>query len=267
MTAPDLPESNAVRAIAAHVRDATRILVFTGAGVSTASGIPDFRGPQGVWKKRQPVLYPDFLSSEAARTEYWDTKLEGFAAFRDATPNATHEALARLEHAGKLAGLITQNIDGLHLRAGTSRDRLVEIHGSNGEVECQGCGRREDPAPWFEEFARTRRGPRCPECAGLWKPATISFGQSLRATDLERAARFAERCDLVVSLGSTLSVHPAASFPLAAAHRGIPYVIVNRGPTDQDSDPSVTLRVEGDVTVIVPAAVDLALEADPPAGS
>ncbi len=240
------------------LRDARGILVFTGAGISTGSGIRDFRGPQGVWKTRQPVYFDDFLSSEAARVEYWDEKLEAWPSFRDARPNAAHTAAVALERAGKLQMVLTQNIDGLHGRAGTSPERLVEIHGTAGEVECLSCHRRSEPGPHMEEFAQTRKAPVC-DCGGLLKPATISFGQSLRTEDLRRAARAAEECDLVVALGSTLSVHPAASFPLAAAERGTPYVIVNRGETEHDAHPAVTLRLEGDVVEIFPPAVDEAL--------
>ncbi len=240
------------------LRQSSKMLLFTGAGVSTGSGIPDFRGPDGVWKRRQPVYYHDFMRSEAARIEHWDFKLEGWAGFRDARPNATHLAIVRLERAGKVQAVVTQNIDGLHARAGTTPDRLVELHGTNTLVECQSCGRRSDPEPHFEYFHKTRRPPLC-ECGGFLKPATISFGQSLRNEDLERAEAAAEVADLVVALGSTLSVHPAADIPLLAASRGVPYVIINRGETDHDSLPEVTLRLEGDVADLFPPAVDLAL--------
>jgi NAD-dependent deacetylase len=240
------------------LRNADRILLFTGAGISTGSGIRDFRGPQGVWKTRQPVYLDAFLASDAARVEYWDQKREAWPSFREARPNAAHAAAVELERAGRLLMVLTQNIDGLHSRAGTSPDRLVEIHGSNSEVECLSCGQRSEPGPHMERFEKARRPPVC-ACGGFLKMATISFGQSLRPDDLQRAARAAEACDLVVALGSSLSVHPAASFPLAAAERGVPYVIVNRGPTDQDSHPAVTLRLEGDVVEIFPPAVDAAL--------
>jgi NAD-dependent deacetylase len=238
---------------------ARRILLFTGAGISTASGIPDYRGPQGVWKRRQPVYYQDFLSSEAARIEYWDFKLEGWAAFRDARPSAVHLAIASLEAARKVELVVTQNIDSLHLLAGTSREKLVELHGTDREIECQSCRRRSEPGPSYEEFAHTRRPPVCASCGGLLKPATISFGQQLRQEDLERALRGATAADLVIALGSTLSVTPAADIPLVAAERGAPYVIVNRGETAHDDLPAVTLRLEGDVTEIFPPAVEKSL--------
>lgn len=240
--------------LAELLRRARRVLVFTGAGLSTGSGIPDYRGPQGVWQTRQPVYYDDFVAREAARLEYWEYKLEGWRGFRDAQPNAAHRAIVELERAGALEAVVTQNIDGLHARAGTSPERLVELHGTNLEVECLACGGRSDPAPHFEAFARERRVPRC-ACGGVLKPATIMFGQRLRPETLERAMLAAERADLVVALGSTLSVYPAASVPLVAAERGVPYVVVNRGPTDHDGLAQLTLRLEGDVTELFPEAV------------
>jgi NAD-dependent deacetylase len=240
------------------LRGSKSILVFTGAGISTGSGIPDFRGPEGVWKRRQPVYYQDFMRSEAARIEHWDYKLEGWTGFRDARPNATHLAIVRLEHAARLIAVVTQNIDGLHLRAGTSPERLVELHGTNSFVECQTCGKRSDPEPHFKLFAKTRRPPKC-ACGGFLKPATISFGQNLREGDLARAAQAAQEVDLVVALGSTLSVYPAAEIPLLSVRRGARYVIINRGPTDHDNLAEVGLRLEGDVAAIFPPAVDAAL--------
>ena len=244
--------------LATLLEAASQILVFTGAGISTDSGIPDFRGPQGIWKTRQPVYFQDFLSSEAARVEHWNFKLESWSLFRDAHPTATHRAVADLEQAGKVHLVVTQNVDGLHTRAGTTPGRLVEIHGTNTEVVCLTCGERSDPQAHHERFRATRVPPRCP-CGGLLKAATISFGQDLVAADLERAAEGARHADLVVALGSTLSVHPAASLPLLAADRGVPYAIVNRGPTEHDGRREVSLRLDGDVQTLFPAAVALAL--------
>lgn len=235
-----------------------RILVFSGAGISTPSGIPDFRGPQGVWKKREPVYYQDFMRSEASRVDYWDYKLEGWPAFSAARPNPVHQAIVDLERAGKLAAVVTQNVDGLHSMAGTSSDKLVEIHGTNALVECQGCGKRTDPRESYEFFDRERSCPRC-GCGGCLKPATISFGQSLRRGDLDRAYKAAAACDLVISLGSTLSVEPAASIPFGAARAGNPYFIVNSGGTTHDGEPCVSGRLDGRVEEIFPPAVALAL--------
>jgi NAD-dependent deacetylase len=240
------------------LRRSRSILVVTGAGVSTASGIPDFRGPGGVWTRRRPVYYGEFLASEEARVEYWDFKLETWRLYQHARPNQVHLAVVALERAGKIAAVVTQNVDGLHRRAGTSPDLLVEVHGTDLLVECQRCQDASDPAPHFEAFSASRRPPRC-ACGGLLKPATISFGQPLRTSDLDRAAAAAHKADLVIALGSTLSVYPAASIPLLAVERGTPYIIVNRGATEHDDHPAVSLRLEGDVTEIVPPAVEAAL--------
>jgi NAD-dependent deacetylase len=241
-----------------HLRASRRILVFTGAGISTASGIPDFRGPGGVWMRRRPVYYDEFLASEAARVEYWDFKAESWETLRRARPNAVHRAIVALEHAGRIVSVVTQNVDGLHRLAGTSPESLVELHGTDLLVRCLQCDATSEPASHLEAFKETRCPPRC-ACGGLLKPATISFGQPLRTSDLDRAAAAAAKADLVLALGSTLSVYPAASVPLLAAERGTPYLIVNQGATDHDGRPSVTLRIEGDVTAIVPPAVTAAL--------
>jgi len=238
------------------------MLIFTGAGISTSSGIPDFRGPQGIWTRRKPVYYQDFMTSEAARIEHWSYKLEGWNAISQARPNVVHHAIVKLEKAGKVAMVVTQNIDGLHSRAGTSPDRLVELHGTNSLVECQSCQRRSDPEPHLEDFRVNQKAPRC-ACGGFLKIATISFGQSLDPGSLERASDAAGEADLVVALGSTLSVYPASSFPLMAAQRGVPYIIINRGETEHDAEPGVSLRLEGEVGEIFPPAVDEVLSFEP----
>lgn len=198
------------------------------------------------------------MTSEAARIEHWDYKLEGWDGFRAARPNAVHHAIVALEKAGKLLAVVTQNIDGLHSLAGTSPERLVELHGTNLLVECVACKSRTDPEQHFEFFRNNRKPPRC-ACGGFLKPATISFGQSLEPAVLQRAGEAASDADLVVALGSTLSVYPAASFPLLAAQRGAPYVIINRGATEHDHESSVSLRIEEDVAEFFPAAADAAL--------
>jgi NAD-dependent deacetylase len=232
---------------------ARRMLVFTGAGISTGSGIPDFRGPNGVWMRRQPVYYDQFLASDAARVEYWDAKLEAYQAFAGARPNATHQAIVALEKMGRLLLLVTQNIDGLHQAAGSSAEKVVEVHGTNREIECTNCGARSEPAPHMEAFRASRRPPVC-DCGGWLKSATISFGQPLDPRVTRRAFAAAADCDLVVALGSTLSVQPACLVPLEAARRGVPYVVINRGPTDHDD--LCTLRIEGDVAEILPPAIE-----------
>jgi NAD-dependent deacetylase len=232
---------------------AERVLAFTGAGVSTGSNIPDFRGPDGVWRTRAPVEFPDFVRSEAARVEYWSWKLAGYPAFRDAKPNAAHLALVELERLGKLEALVTQNVDGLHLAAGTSQARLVELHGTNSEAECMTCGVREPIARAIEEFAETGRPPHCTRCDGLLKPGVVMFGQALAGPELARAQEAARRADFVVALGSSLVVTPAAEVPLVALRRRVPYVIVNRGATPHDV--LATLTIDDDVAAVLPAAV------------
>lgn len=239
------------------LRDAHRILVFTGAGISTGSGIPDFRGPQGLWKRYQPVYFDEFQASEERRVEYWVRKAEMYESFTGAMPNPAHEALVALERLGKVQALVTQNIDGLHQDAGSSAELIIEVHGTNRWVECLSCDRRVTPEDALARFVAPDdgapgRAPRC-DCGGLLKPATISFGQSLRTDVLERAFAEAARADLVLALGSTLSVHPAAAIPLAAVESGAPYAIINRGRTDHDE--IATLKIDDDVTRVLPPAV------------
>jgi NAD-dependent deacetylase len=245
--------------LAEHIRRASRILVFTGAGISTGSGIPDYRGPGGVWKTQTPVYYQEFMSSEGERVRYWSQKLPSWEQIRKAVPTPAHRAVARLEQAGRLLAVVTQNIDGLHRKAGSSTEKIVELHGTMAAVECQTCGARSNPDPVYRRFSDTGRAPRC-TCGGFLKPATISFGQMLKAQDLDRAFAAADSADLVIALGSTLSVTPAANIPLRAAERGIPYIVINQGETGHDRLSQVTLRLEGDLQQRFPAAVDRALE-------
>jgi len=240
--------------VAGFLKSSTKILVFTGAGISTASGIPDYRGPKGFWKTHRPVYFQEFMSSEEARKEYWSQKLSVWENFKNAKPTNTHYSIVDLEKAGKLLMVVTQNVDGLHRIAGTSPEKLVELHGTNRLVECMSCHKMYDPDPYFEEFRKTGIPPKC-ECGGFLKPATISFGQSLKEEDLKRAFWASDNCDFVIALGSTLSVTPASEVPLAAASRGIPYVIINSGPTEHDNLPQVTMRIDGDVQRIFPLAV------------
>lgn len=248
--------SDALRELGELLSRCRRALVFTGAGISTGSGIPDFRGPQGVWKTRQPVYYHDFVASEAARIEYWEFKLEGYPAFRDARPGAAHQAIVELERLGRVELVVTQNVDGLHQAAGTTPGRLVELHGTNSEVECIECRGRETPERCMLEFERTHRPPTCSACGGLMKPAVVMFGQMLDMGALERAREASESADLVLALGSSLVVTPAADIPLFGVRRGAPYVIINRGETAHDE--LATLRIDGDVAEVLPAAVEAA---------
>lgn len=241
--------------LAALLTQASRVLAFTGAGISTRSNIPDFRGPDGEWRHHTPASLPEFVESEAVRREYWAWKHGAHARFRDALPNPAHEALVTLERMGKLEAVVTQNVDGLHRAAGTATDRLVELHGTNTEAECMACEARTPIARAFERFEASGEPPRCLLCGGIVKPAVIMFGQALDAATFQRAQAHARNADLALALGSSLLVTPASHIPLIAARSQMPYVIVNQGATPHD--PVATLVIDGDVTEVLPAAVAL----------
>lgn len=226
--------ANPIDELAARWRPAERVVVLTGAGLSTASGIPDFRSPGGRWERYRPVPLPDFLAREAAREEYWRYKGETWPLIRAAQPNAAHLALTELAAAGRLDLLVTQNIDGLHERSGFPTERLVNIHGTDSEVECMTCHRR---APRTVAQAAWEGGtavPRCP-CGGPWKPATISFGQNLVAADLERALRAAAACELFVAAGTSLVVGPINQMFVLAHSAGATTAILTASETPFDT--------------------------------
>ena len=248
-----------VLALSTLLFEASNVLLVTGAGISTESGIPDYRGPQGIWKSQRPVEYHAFVASHDSRVEYWDQKLAGAPSIEAATPGGVHTAAVELERSGKLGMIVTQNIDGLHTAAGSSRSKVIEIHGTVREVTCLTCDRRSPIGPHLASFAETREPPVCEECGGLLKPATISFGQQLDPFTIQQALGAAMSCDLVIALGTSLSVYPAADIPLQAARRGIPYVIVNQGRTEHDGLPHVTLRIDDEVGPVFSGAVSLAL--------
>jgi NAD-dependent deacetylase len=241
--------------LATLLKAKSSILVLTGAGISTESGIPDYRGPKGVWKTQQPVEFADFVRSHERRIDYWDQKVAAAVSITKAEPGLVHRACVDLENAAMLGAIVTQNVDGLHTLAGSSPSKTIEVHGTTREAGCLSCGSRSPIDPHLESFVATRTPPVCEDCGGLLKPATISFGQSLEQLTLVRASQAADEADLVVALGTTLSVYPAADIPMQAARRGIPYVIINRGRTDHDGSPFVTLRIEADVGLTFAAAV------------
>jgi NAD-dependent deacetylase len=221
-----------------------RLVVLTGAGISTESGIPDFRGPRGVWTRNPEAekqsTIQHYVADPEVRRRAWRSRLESPAW--TATPNAGHRALVELERRGKLDTLITQNIDGLHQAAGSSPARVVEVHGTMREVVCLACGER---APMDRALARVRAGeadPPCRTCGGILKSATISFGQSLVPEDLRRAELAARRCDLMLAVGTKLSVWPVAGVVPVAKDAGARVVIVNAEPTEMDSLADAVLR-------------------------
>jgi NAD-dependent deacetylase len=232
----------AILDIAEFLADARRLVVLTGAGVSTESGIPDFRSPGGVWSRLPPTSYRAFMSDPAARRDYWRLRRELRGLATSARPNPAHVALAALERRGALAGLITQNFDGLHQAAGSSPDRVIELHGTAHEAACQSCGAR---SPIAAVQARVDAGdddPRCPACGGFLKAATILFGQPIPPVALAAAQALAHDCDLFLVVGSSLRVIPAARLPLLALDRGVPLLILNLEPTPLDARADVVLR-------------------------
>jgi NAD-dependent deacetylase len=219
---------------AARIRNCKAIVFFTGAGISTESGVPDFRSPGGVWTKYQPVLFQDFLASESARIQHWQLKKATYELFKTVEPNFAHYAICEFEKRGQLLGLITQNIDGLHKIAGTSEAKLVELHGTDRLVTCLECGKRYEPADVYEDLGEEFTAPTCEACGGFLKSANVSFGQSMPAEAMQRAQSWTEQAEVFIVLGSSLQVQPAASFPVIAKRRSALLAIVNRDPTPLD---------------------------------
>jgi NAD-dependent deacetylase len=230
---------------------ASRIVGFTGAGISTESGVADFRSPNGVWARNRTVYFQEFVSSEEDRIEAWRQKVESWPEMRDARPNAGHRAFVELHARGKLAAMITQNIERLHQRSGLPNEIVHELHGTTTEAMCLTCG---DRITMDEAMARIESGekaPKCRECGGLLKPATVSFGQPMPQEVLLAAQQAAESCDLFLAVGSSLVVQPAASLPVLAKRAGAKLVIINREETPVDA--AADLVIHGEIGGILPA--------------
>ena len=224
--------------------DARRVVAFTGAGISTESGIPDFRSPGGIWTKYQPIDFRDFMASEEMRRESWRRKFATDETMRKATANAGHRALARLHEDGKLTALITQNIDGLHQASGVPDDAVIELHGNSTYATCLDCAKRHE-IDWAREvFSTDETIPLCTTCDGIVKTATISFGQAMPEDAMMRAQEATLDADLFIVLGSSLVVYPAAGFPIMTKQNGAKLVIVNREPTDQDEIADLVINAE-----------------------
>ena len=220
--------------IAVWLAQSQKSVVFTGAGISTESGIPDFRSPGGIWSKFRTVYYDEFMASADARHEYWRQKSIGHRDFADAQPNAGHRVVAEWEADGRIHGVITQNIDGLHQIAGNRN--VLELHGTARQVLCQDCGARYEAAPLVAEFLATECVPACRQCAaGRLKHATISFGQALPSDVREKAVEWCEQADLLIAVGSSLVVSPAADLPRVTKQSGGRLVIINRDATPLDA--------------------------------
>ena len=226
------------------ISGSTRIVGFTGAGISTESGIPDYRSQGGIWDRFQPVYFQEFVSDPAKRRLYWERKAELWPAIERAQPGPGHLFFADLHRQGRLAGLITQNIDGLHERSGIDPSLIVNLHGTALEIICLACGRITPTVEYFPRF-NPEVDPRCDECGGLLKPNTVSFGQNLDAGALERAQMLATSCDLMIVMGSTLLVQPAAGFPVLAARSGAALAILTltETPLDDIADLVISARI------------------------
>ncbi|MBR0661496.1 SIR2 family NAD-dependent protein deacylase [Neoroseomonas oryzicola] len=216
------------------IEEARRIVVFTGAGISTESGIPDFRGPNGTWARVKPIMFQDFVASPAARREAWRRRFDGDATMRAAQPNRGHRAVALLVRQGKASSVITQNIDGLHQASGIPEEQVIELHGNSTYAHCLECGTRYEIGALRAAFEAQGDVPDCTACGGLVKTATISFGQSMPEEAMRRAAAETRAADLFVVLGSSLVVYPAAGFPEQAKRNGARLAIVNNDPTPLD---------------------------------
>lgn len=243
---------SAVDALATAWRDAERVVVLTGAGLSTASGIPDFRSPGGRWSRYVPVTIQEFVASEADRQRYWRYKGETWAVIQAARPNAAHHALAALAHADRIDLLVTQNVDGLHERSGFPADRLVDIHGTDSMVECLGCRTRAERTVAQRQWEAGTAVPLC-DCGRPWKPATISFGQHLVEHDLRRAMRAAGSCDLFVAAGTSLVVGPINQMFDAARVAGARTAILTASETPYDA--MADWRIADRVEDVLPAVV------------
>jgi NAD-dependent deacetylase len=213
---------------------AHRVVVFTGAGISTESGIPDFRSPGGVWSRMKPIYFQDFVASEERRREAWTRVFNGAAGWTGRAPNAGHDAVARLVAAGKVSSVITQNVDNLHQDSGIPDDKVIELHGNASYATCLACGLRHELHHLKPIFVEQGNIPHCRSCGGLVKTATISFGQPMPAGPMARAEAETLACDLFLVLGSSLVVFPAASFPLLAKRNGAGLAIINREATEMD---------------------------------
>jgi NAD-dependent deacetylase len=229
--------ANEIEQIAQWIISSKRVVVFSGAGLSTESGIPDFRSPGGVWDRYNPedFYFQNFISSENSREKYWQMATEMYEPMKKAQPNLAHLAIAEMERLGKLDCVITQNIDPLHFKAGNSEEKVIQLHGTAMYVTCLSCRKKYGRDEIQERILRGVKTPRCDDCNGLLKPATISFGQSMPERETEEAHHRSSICDLFIVIGSSLVVQPAASMPLVAKQNGARLVIVNRDSTPCDN--------------------------------
>ena len=237
-----MSDETGITALARLIERAQRVVVFTGAGISTESGIPDFRSPGGIWTQMAPIYFDEFLASEDARRETWRRRFAMEDIFKAAEPNRGHRAVDALVRRGKVAAVITQNIDGLHEASGIPRDRIIELHGNTTYATCLDCGQRHEIADLRAVFERDGAVPPCDKCLGHVKTATVSFGQAMPVLAMQRAEQETLAADLFIVLGSSLVVYPAAGFPELAKRNGASLAIVNREPTGLDDIADLVLH-------------------------
>lgn len=254
MTAPIAGDPDLER-LRALIEEARRAVVFTGAGISTESGIPDFRSPGGLWSRRRPVDFRDFVASEAARREAWSQRVESHRSMAHAEPNHGHRAVASLVRRGIVTTVVTQNIDGLHQRSGVPDEALIELHGNGTYARCLSCRERYELEPILRAFGEDETLPICSRCGGIVKTATISFGQPMPEKEMRRAEAASRECDLFLVIGSSLVVYPAAALPGMAKASGASLVILNRDPTDYDAMADLVMHRE--IGSTLGAAMDL----------
>ena len=240
MVAPDL--ETAIDQLRGLIERSRVVVPFTGAGISTECGIPDFRSPGGLWTSNRPIPYDEFISSQEMRNEAWRRRFALEANFSAARPGRGHRALASLYRAGKIPAVITQNIDNLHQVSGFASECVIELHGNTTYAICLSCNQRYELAWVRERFEVAGEAPDCASCGGHIKPATVSFGQSMPVSAMQRAEELTLVCDLFISVGSSLVVWPAAGFPLMAKRNGSALVIINREPTDFDNLADLVVR-------------------------
>lgn len=242
MIATDLQDG--VERLGDLIARASAIVPFTGAGISTESGIPDFRTPGGLWTRNRPIPFDEFIADQDARDEAWRRRFAMDSTFAAAKPTRGHRALAALYKAGKTPGVITQNIDNLHQASGIEPVDVIELHGNTTYARCIGCGARYE-LPWVKSrFEDIGHAPNCTFCESPVKAATVSFGQAMPEQEMRRAAELSERCDLFLAIGSSLVVWPAAGFPLLAKRSGAKLVIINREPTEQDEHADLVIHFD-----------------------
>lgn len=253
-----MQHSSKTQSLATLLLASQHTIIFTGAGISTESGIPDFRSPGGVWDRYKPIQFQDFISSEEARKETWRRKIESDKVVTKAQPNQGHLIISKWLSQSLVRSIITQNIDGLHQTAGVPEENIIELHGNSTYAACLDCQKRFELRQIFAAFSADETLPVCDVCGGIVKSATISFGQSMPEDAMQQAAFETQHCDLFIVIGSSLSVYPAAAFPEEAVRRGAKLVIINRDPTGLDEYATLVFNDEIGETL---TAVDSKLSA------